>query len=69
MRRIFIGLIKTYQWILSPFLGVNCRFNPTCSQYVIEAINKYGVVKGCCLGIRRIMRCHPWCLGGHDPVP
>jgi len=69
MRGVFIGLIKAYQWALSPFLGANCRFSPTCSQYAVEAINKYGALKGSYLGIKRIMRCHPWCMGGHDPVP
>jgi len=69
MRNIFIGLIKFYQWTLSPFIGFHCRFSPTCSQYAIEAINKYGVLKGTYLGTKRIARCHPWCAGGHDPVP
>jgi len=69
MPNIFIGLIKVYQWTLSPFFGAHCRFNPTCSQYAIEAINKYGVLKGTYLGTKRIARCHPWCAGGHDPVP
>ena len=69
MRSIFIGLIKLYQWTLSPFIGFHCRFSPTCSQYAIEAISKYGVVKGTYLGTKRIARCHPWCAGGHDPVP
>jgi putative membrane protein insertion efficiency factor len=69
MRNIFIGVIKVYQWTLSPFVGFHCRFSPTCSQYAIESINKYGVFKGVYLGTKRIARCHPWCAGGHDPVP
>ena len=69
MRMLLIGLIKCYQWILSPFLGFNCRFSPTCSQYALDAISKYGVYKGVFLGTKRIARCHPWCAGGHDPVP
>ena len=69
MRNIFTGLIKLYQWTVSPFIGFHCRFSPTCSQYAIEAINKYGVLKGMVLGTKRIARCHPWCAGGHDPVP
>jgi putative membrane protein insertion efficiency factor len=69
MQRIFIGLIKIYQWVLSPFIGFHCRFSPTCSQYAIEAIDKYGTIKGCYLGTKRIARCNPWCIGGHDPVP
>jgi putative membrane protein insertion efficiency factor len=69
MRRVLIGLIKVYQWTLSPFVGFHCRFSPTCSHYTIEAINKYGVLKGTYLGVKRIARCHPWCAAGHDPVP
>lgn len=65
----FIALIKLYQWVISPLLGPKCRFTPTCSQYAIEALKKYGPLKGGWLTLRRISRCHPW--GGHgvDPVP
>ena len=65
----FIALIKLYQWVISPLLGPKCRFTPTCSQYAIEALKKYGPLKGGWLSLRRISRCHPW--GGHgvDPVP
>ena len=69
MRSVLIALIKVYQWTLSPFVGFHCRFSPTCSQYAIEAITKYGVLKGMFLGTKRIAGCHPWCAGGHDPVP
>ena len=69
MHKFFIGLIKIYQWAISPFLGANCRFIPTCSEYAVEAIDKYGVLKGTYLATKRISRCHPWCEGGHDPVP
>ena len=69
MRSVLIALIKVYQWTLSPFVGFHCRFSPTCSQYAIEAITKYGVLKGMFLGTKRIARCHSWCAGGHDPVP
>ena len=69
MRSVLVSLIKGYQWALSPFIGFNCRFSPTCSQYAIDAINKYGAFKGLFLGTKRIVRCHPWCAGGHDPVP
>ena len=64
-----ILLIKTYQVTLSPLIGPNCRYHPTCSQYMIESIKKYGPFKGVWLGIKRIMRCHPWGGSGHDPVP
>jgi putative membrane protein insertion efficiency factor len=66
---LFLFLIKLYQWFLSPILGASCRFNPTCSQYGIEAIKKYGPFKGGWLTIKRIGRCHPWGKHGYDPVP
>lgn len=66
---VFIGLIKIYQFTLSPFLGKQCRFVPTCSQYGIEAIKKYGALKGSWLTIKRIVRCNPWGGSGYDPVP
>ena len=66
---IFIIPIKLYQILLSPLLGQSCRYHPTCSQYTIEAIEKYGPIKGIWLGIKRIARCHPWGGSGHDPVP
>lgn len=69
MRKLIVGLIKLYQWCLSPFIGVSCRFDPSCSSYAIEAINKYGALKGGYLTVLRLGRCHPWCDGGHDPVP
>lgn len=69
MARLLIGLIKVYQYTLSPFIGQQCRFSPTCSQYAIDAINKYGGLKGFYLGLRRLARCHPWHAGGHDPIP
>jgi uncharacterized protein len=64
-----VMLIKLYQWILSPYIGNQCRFIPTCSSYAIEAYTKYGVIKGTYLSAKRIARCHPWHAGGHDPVP
>jgi putative membrane protein insertion efficiency factor len=64
-----ILLIKLYQWIISPWMGQKCRFTPTCSQYGIEALQKYGPIKGSWLTIRRIARCHPWGGHGYDPVP
>lgn len=66
---IFIVPIKFYQILISPLLGPSCRFTPTCSQYTIEAIQKYGPLKGGWLGFKRILRCHPWGGCGHDPVP
>jgi len=69
MGKILIGLIKLYQWCLSPFLGSSCRFFPSCSNYALEAIKKHGALKGGYLTIMRLARCHPWCEGGHDPVP
>lgn len=69
MRHIFIFIIKLYQILISPFLGDNCRFTPSCSQYTIEAIKKYGIFKGSFLSIKRILKCHPFHKGGHDPLP
>jgi putative membrane protein insertion efficiency factor len=68
-RQIFIFPIRVYQVLISPLLGSNCRYQPTCSQYMIEAINEWGPVKGVWLGLKRIGRCHPWAGHGHDPVP
>ena len=65
----FLLLIKVYQYAISPMLGGNCRFTPTCSQYGVEAIRKYGAFKGGWLTLKRIGRCHPWGKHGHDPVP
>ncbi|HAU06571.1 MAG TPA: membrane protein insertion efficiency factor YidD [Gammaproteobacteria bacterium] len=69
MAKGLIGLVKLYQYIISPLLGPRCRFSPTCSQYMIDAIQRFGVIRGLILGLRRLLRCHPWHTGGHDPVP
>lgn len=69
MRRFFIILIRIYQGALSPYLGNSCRYTPTCSQYAVQAIDKYGPWKGSWLALRRISRCHPWGGHGYDPVP
>lgn len=69
MRSIAIFLIRGYQLLLSPVLGGNCRFHPTCSEYAIEAVRAHGVLRGLWLSSRRIGRCHPWGGHGHDPVP
>ncbi|NOT37048.1 MAG: membrane protein insertion efficiency factor YidD [Saprospiraceae bacterium] len=61
--------VRLYQILLSPLLGKNCRFNPTCSNYMLQAVDEWGVFKGGWLGLRRISRCHPWGGTGDDPVP
>lgn len=68
-RRLVIYLVRGYQLLLSPFLGSNCRFYPTCSNYMVEAIELHGVLRGLWLGVRRLSRCHPYHEGGIDPVP
>jgi putative membrane protein insertion efficiency factor len=66
---LFLGIIRLYQILLSPLLGANCRFTPTCSAYGIEAIKKHGPFYGGWLTLKRIGSCHPWGKHGHDPVP
>ncbi|MGB1198112.1 MAG: membrane protein insertion efficiency factor YidD [Thalassotalea sp.] len=69
IQTLIIAVIKSYQRFISPLLGNNCRFNPTCSFYAIESINRFGVLKGCWLAGKRILKCHPLNAGGEDPVP
>ena len=73
MKRIvifpFIIAIKLYQFFISPVLGLNCRFNPTCSNYCINSLKKHGLIIGLYFSILRISKCHPWGGSGHDPVP
>jgi putative membrane protein insertion efficiency factor len=73
LRRIlifpFVGLIRIYQWGISPWFGPRCRYTPSCSQYALEAFQKHGIIKGGWLALKRIGRCHPWGGHGHDPVP
>jgi putative membrane protein insertion efficiency factor len=73
VRNFIAGLlilpIRLYQWLISPLLGPTCRFQPTCSHYMIEAIKEWGPLKGLWLGLRRIWRCHPWGGHGYDPAP
>ena len=68
-RQGLIGLVKGYRLLLSPSLGSNCRFEPSCSRYALGALERHGALAGGYLTLRRIGRCHPWCDGGCDPVP
>ena len=69
LSKVMIFLIRCYQKGISPYIGAHCKYTPTCSQYAIEAIKKYGCIYGICLAIWRILRCNPWSKGGYDPVP
>ncbi|MBS1656791.1 MAG: membrane protein insertion efficiency factor YidD [Bacteroidetes bacterium] len=68
-RSLLIALVTIYKRVISPWLMPACRYTPTCSEYMIEAIKKYGALKGGWLGLKRFSRCHPWGGHGHDPVP
>tara|TARA_Y100000996_G_C22470661_1_gene621965 strand:+ start:228 stop:467 length:240 start_codon:yes stop_codon:yes gene_type:complete len=65
---ILIKFIKTYKFLISPLLGHSCRYLPTCSEYSIEALKKFGLIKGTIVSIKRILSCHPWGKGGFDPI-
>ena len=69
MRRVLVALVRAYQLLLRPWWGGQCRFTPSCSDYAIEALTCHGCLRGGWLAGSRIARCHPWCHGGHDPVP
>ncbi|HJW26737.1 MAG TPA: membrane protein insertion efficiency factor YidD [Rhodocyclaceae bacterium] len=69
MKRLLVALLRAYQYAVSPLLGRNCRYFPTCSEYAVEAVQKYGAARGGWLGLKRVCRCHPWHPGGYDPVP
>ena len=69
MRKLITLLIRLYQLTISPYLGGRCRYVPTCSEYAIEAIERFGVIKGSILAIKRLFSCHPWGKCGYDPVP
>lgn len=68
-KKIFILPIRFYQIVISPIIGPSCRYQPTCSHYMIGAIDEWGIFKGTWLGLKRIMSCHPWGKSGPDPVP
>lgn len=69
LKKSILIIIRIYQKLISPFLGKNCRFYPTCSNYTYQAIEEHGIIKGSYLGIKRILKCHPFNEGGYDPVP
>jgi putative membrane protein insertion efficiency factor len=69
MQSLLIGIVKGYRLLLSPWLGSACRFEPTCSAYALEALQRHGAASGSYLTVARLVRCHPWCAGGHDSVP
>ena len=69
IRSIFLGLIRAYQILISPLFPQTCRFSPSCSRYAYDAIRMHGISSGTYLGVKRILRCHPFNPGGHDPVP
>jgi len=69
MQRLLMALVRAYRLLLSPSVGSACRFEPTCSAYSLRALEKHGAGWGTYLTLARLVRCHPWCAGGHDPVP
>jgi uncharacterized protein len=69
VRALLLGVIRLYQLTLSPWLGTQCRYEPTCSRYAAEALERFGVARGVWLAMKRLLRCHPWGRSGYDPVP
>jgi len=69
MSRLAIIMVRFYQFFMSPLLGANCRYYPSCSHYAVDALRKYGFFRGTWLSLRRLLRCHPFHPGGYDPVP
>ena len=69
MRYLLIGLLKAYRAVISPLYGDVCKFYPTCSSYALDAVRTHGSLRGSWLTLKRLVRCHPWSLGGYDPVP
>lgn len=68
-QRMLLALVRAYRLLLSPWLGSSCRFEPTCSAYALQALERHGAAAGSYLSMHRIARCHPFCRAGHDPVP
>jgi uncharacterized protein len=69
VQRLLMGVVRGYRLLLSPWLGSSCRFEPTCSAYALQALEQHGAATGSYLTVHRLVRCGPWCKGGHDPVP
>ncbi len=69
MKTVLIALLRFYRYAISPMLGRNCRFHPTCSEYAIEAVQRHGALRGGWMAAKRVGRCHPFNSGGYDPVP
>lgn len=69
MKTLLLGLLRVYRYVVSPMLGRNCRFYPSCSVYAVEAVERHGAVRGGWLAVKRVGRCHPFHPGGYDPVP
>jgi putative membrane protein insertion efficiency factor len=69
IQRLLMGVVRGYRLLLSPWLGSSCRFEPTCSAYALQALEQHGAAQGAYLTVHRLVRCGPWCAGGHDPVP
>jgi uncharacterized protein len=69
MKKIVIKFIQLYQYFLSPLLGNRCRFSPSCSEYMMTAVDQFGIFKGLWMGLKRLLKCGPWSSGGYDPVP
>lgn len=69
VRRLLMGMVRGYRLFLSPWLGSSCRFEPTCSVYALQALEQHGAAAGSYLTLHRLVRCGPWCAGGHDAVP
>ena len=69
VNKVLSLLIRAYRYVVSPLLGMHCRFHPSCSAYALEALKRYGTARGAWLALRRLVRCHPWHPGGYDPLP